>query len=270
MWRARYRMCPELQYVLLVGLLVLGILLVISIPRGELMAQPQAAVRAPEFPEGMQWLNTDKPLRLADLRGKVVLLDFWTYCCINCMHIIPDLTALEQKYAKELVVIGVHSAKFQNEGDVDNIRQAILRYEIQHPVVNDRDFRIWRAYAVRAWPTLMVVRPDGYVLGYLSGEGNRVVLERTIDELIAASKSQGTLNEPPLHFALEKDKHASGAMSFPGKVLADAAAQRLFIADSNNNRIVITDLEGQVLAVAGSGAIGRADGDFSAATFHHP
>src|SRR5262250_321184 len=123
MWRARYRMCPGLQEVSLVGLLVLGLLLAIIIVRGELMAQPQAAVRAPEFPEGMQWLNTDKPLRLADLRGKVVLLDFWTYCCINCMHIIPDLTALEQKYAKELVVIGVHSAKFQNEGDVANIRQ---------------------------------------------------------------------------------------------------------------------------------------------------
>ena len=181
MWRARCCACPGRQYVPLVGLLVLGMLLVIIIPRGEIMAQPQAAVRAPEFPEGMQWLNTDKPLRLADLRGKVVLLDFWTYCCINCMHIIPDLTALEQKYAKALVVIGVHSAKFQNEGEVDNIRQAILRYEIQHPVVNDRDFRIWRAYAVRAWPTLMVVRPDGYVLGYLSGEGNRAILEHTID-----------------------------------------------------------------------------------------
>ena len=105
-----------------------------------LWPSPHAPVRAPEFPEGMQWLNTDRPLRLADLRGKVVLLDFWTYCCINCMHIIPELTALEKKYARELVVIGVHSAKFQNEGDVANIRQAILRYEIQHPVVNDRDF----------------------------------------------------------------------------------------------------------------------------------
>src|SRR5262252_4615329 len=270
MWPSMCCTYPGTQRFLRIRLLVLGLLILVIIPRGELMAQPQAAVRAPEFPEGMQWLNTDKPLRLADLRGKVVLLDFWTYCCINCMHIIPDLTALEQKYAKELVVIGVHSAKFQNEGDVDNIRQAILRYEIQHPVVNDRDFRIWRAYAVRAWPTLMVVRPDGYVLGYLSGEGNRDILERTIDELIAAAKRQGTLNETPLHFTLEKDKYAGGALSFPGKVLADAAAQRLFIADSNNNRIVITDLEGQVLAVAGSGAIGRADGDFSAATFHHP
>jgi len=234
------------------------------------MAQSYPPVRAPEFPEGMQWLNTDRPLRLADLRGKVVLLDFWTYCCINCMHIIPALTALERKYANELVVIGVHSAKFQNEGDVANIRQAILRYDIQHPVVNDRDFRIWRQYAVRAWPTLMVVRPDGYVLGHLSGEGHQEVLERVIDELIAEARSQGTLNDTPLHFALEKDKYASGALSFPGKVLAHAPSQRLFIADSNNNRIVIADLDGKVLDVAGSGALGKIDGDFNVATFHHP
>src|SRR5262245_2794454 len=270
MWHAVCRVCPGLQYVSRVGRLVLGMLFVIIILRGELMAQPQAAVRAPEFPDGMQWLNTDKPLRLADLRGKVVLLDFWTYCCINCMHIIPDLTALEKKYARELVVIGVHSAKFQNEGDVGNIRQAILRYEIQHPVVNDRDFYIWRQYAVRAWPTLMVVKPDGYVLGHLSGEGHQEVLERVTDELIAEARSQGTLNDTPLHFALEKDKYASGALSFPGKVLAYAPSQRLFIADSNNNRIVIADLDGKVLDIAGSGAIGRADGDFNAATFHHP
>jgi thiol-disulfide isomerase/thioredoxin len=218
----------------------------------------------------MQWLNTDRPLRLADLRGKVVLLDFWTYCCINCMHIIPALTALEKKYARELVVIGVHSAKFQNEGEVANIRQAILRYEIQHPVVNDHDFYIWRQYAVRAWPTLMVVRPDGYVLGYLSGEGHQEDLEHAIDELIAEARSQGTLNDTPLHFALEKDKHASGALSFPGKVLAHAPAQRLFIADSNNNRIVIADLDGHVLDIAGRGALGKTDGDFNVATFHHP
>ena len=270
MWRAMFRVCPGPQRFPLVGLLVLGMLGLIVMPRGDLMAQPQAAVRAPEFPEGMQWLNTDKPLRLADLRGKVVLLDFWTYCCINCMHIIPELTALEKKYAKELVVIGVHSAKFQNESDVANIRQAILRYEIQHPVVNDRDFRIWRAYAVRAWPTLMVVRPDGYVLGHLSGEGNKAIVERVVDELITEAKSQGSLNDTPLHFALEKDQHTSGSLSFPGKVLADAPSQRLFIADSNHNRIVVTDLEGKVLAVAGSGAMGRADSDFATATFYHP
>jgi thiol-disulfide isomerase/thioredoxin len=270
MWRFMRCMCPGPQRFPRIRLLVLGLLMLIVLPRGALMAQPHAPVRAPEFPEGMQWLNIDRPLRLADLRGKVVLLDFWTYCCINCMHIIPALTALEKKYARELVVIGVHAAKFQNEGDVANIRQAILRYEIQHPVVNDRDFHIWRQYAVRAWPTLMVVRPDGYVLGHLSGEGHQEVLERVIDELIAEARSQGTLNDTPLHFALEKDKYPSGALSFPGKVLAHAPSQRLFIADSNNNRIVVTDLDGKVLDVAGSGTLGKTDGDFHAATFHHP
>src|SRR2546426_1585044 len=194
MRRVMYCVCSGPRRFPRIWLLVLSLLTLIILPRGVLMAQSHAPVRAPEFPEGMQWLNTDKPLRLADLRGKVVLLDFWTYCCINCMHIIPKLTALEKKYARELVVIGVHSAKFQNEGDVENIRQAILRYEIQHPVVNDRDFRIWRAYAVRAWPTLMVVRPDGYVLGYLSGEGNKEVLERVIDEMIGEARNQGMLD----------------------------------------------------------------------------
>src|SRR5690242_13678782 len=98
---------------------------------------------APEFPAGVQWLNTDRPLSLRELRGKFVLLDFWTYCCINCMHIIPDLKKLEAKYPNELVVIGVHSAKFVNEKQSNNIREAILRYEIAHPVVNDSDMTIW-------------------------------------------------------------------------------------------------------------------------------
>src|SRR5262245_12078310 len=99
---------------------------------------------APEFPDGIEWLNTEKPLTLASLKGKLVLLDFWTYCCINCMHVIPDLKKLEAKYGKELVVIGIHSAKFDNEKQSDNIRQAVKRYEIEHPVANDRDFAIWR------------------------------------------------------------------------------------------------------------------------------
>ena len=120
----------------------------------------QERVRAPELEGGIAWLNTDQPLTLAKLKGKVVLLDFWTYCCINCMHIIPDLKKLEAKYANQLVVIGVHSAKFSNEGESDNIRQAILRYEIEHPVVNDREFRIWRRYGVQAWPTQVLIDPE--------------------------------------------------------------------------------------------------------------
>ena len=234
------------------------------------MAEKQALVRAPEFPEGLQWLNTGHPLRLADLRGKVVLLDFWTYCCINCMHILPDLAYLEQKYRHALVVIGVHAAKFANEREADNIRQAILRYEIEHPVVNDHRFQIWQHYTVRAWPTLVVIKPDGYVLGYLSGEGKREVLVQVIDELIDEARRANTLDSRPLQVTLEKDRRLDDVLSFPGKVEADEASGRLFIADSNHNRIVITDVHGQVVDVAGSGDIGRADGTFAAASFHHP
>ena len=132
------------------------------------VALPRDRVRAPELVGEAGWLNTDRPLSLAALRGKIILLDFWTYCCINCMHVLPDLKRLEEKYPRELVVIGVHSAKFTNERETENIRQAILRYEIVHPVVNDRNFVNWRAYGVRAWPTLMVIDAEGCVVGTVS------------------------------------------------------------------------------------------------------
>jgi thiol-disulfide isomerase/thioredoxin len=130
-------------------------------PRLPQEGQPmEGTIHAPDFPEGLQWLNTDRPLSLRELRGKVVLLDFWTYCCINCMHILPDLKRLERKYADTLVVIGVHSAKFFTEQETENIRQAILRYEIEHPVVNDNQMLVWQQYAVRAWPTLVLIDPS--------------------------------------------------------------------------------------------------------------
>src|SRR5437870_469347 len=103
-------------------------------------------VRDPELEGGIAWLNTAGPVRLSDLRGKIVLLDFWTLCCINCIHTIPDLKKLEEKYPNELVVIGVHSPKFDNEKDTESIRKAILRYEVTHPVVNDADRKLWEAY----------------------------------------------------------------------------------------------------------------------------
>jgi thiol-disulfide isomerase/thioredoxin len=253
------------------GFLVLGALGLFVVQKGALMAQhTRSQVHAPEFPSGLQWLNTDKPLTIAGLRGKVVLLDFWTYCCINCMHVIPDLKALEEKYPKELVVIGVHSAKFKNEREADNIRQAILRYEIEHPVVNDHEFRIWRTYGVRAWPTLALIDPSGYIIGGISGEGNFEILDRVIGEVVQSARAKGALDETPVRWPLEKDKLPPSPMAFPGKVLADEPSGRLFIADSNHHRIVIADLQGNVLDVAGSGAEGQDDGPFAQATFNHP
>src|SRR5918911_3856854 len=177
----------------------------ITLWKGSFMPLPQEGrVRAPELTGARSWLNTDKPLSLAALKGKVVLLDFWTYGCINCIHIIPDLKRLEAKYPNNLVVIGVHSAKFDIEKETENIRRIILRYEIEHPVVNDADFKIWRAYAVNAWPTLVLIDPAGYVVGMASGEGYYDALDRAVGQLVEEFKRRGALDERPLKFALER------------------------------------------------------------------
>ena len=227
-------------------------------------------VPAVELEGGVEWLNTSGPISLKDLRGKVVLLDFWTFCCINCIHVLPDLKFLEEKYGKELVVIGVHSAKFDNEKETGNIRKAILRYEIAHPVVNDAEMVLWRKFGVRSWPTLVLIDPEGNYCGFISGEGNREVLDKVIGRVIAYHKAKGTLDETPVHFDLERGKQAATPLRFPGKILADSASNRLFISDSNHNRIVVTDLKGELQDVIGSGAIGKADGAYDVAEFDHP
>jgi thiol-disulfide isomerase/thioredoxin len=180
-------------------------------------------VRAPEFPVKYPWLNTEKPLSIESLKGRVVLLDFWTYCCINCLHVLPDLKYLEQKYKDSLTVIGVHSAKFENEKDVENIRQAILRYDIEHPVIVDSGMKVWQSYAVRAWPTLMVIDPESYVIGYVSGEGNRDALDELVGKLVAEYKDKNAIDFRELRFSLEKQrKPVSTPLAFPGKVLGFA------------------------------------------------
>src|SRR5258705_1125457 len=239
--------------------------------KGLLMSvQEKARVRAPELTCGRGWLNTDKPLSLAALKGKVVLLDFWTYGCINCMHIIPDLKKLEEKYANQLVVIGVHSAKFQNEKDTENIRRIVLRYEIEHPVYNDSEFSVWQSYGVRAWPTQVLIDPAGYVIGAISGEGNYELIDQVIAKATAEFRKRGELNEEPLKLTLERAKVGDLPLAFPGKVLADAKGNRLFIADSNHNRLVVTKLDGTFLETIGTGAAGAADGAFAKASFYRP
>jgi thiol-disulfide isomerase/thioredoxin len=233
-------------------------------------AQERPKVRAPEITGGQGWLNTDKPLSLAALKGKIVLLDFWTYGCINCIHIIPNLKKLEAKYANQLVVIGVHSAKFQNEKETENIRRIILRYEIEHPVYNDSEYAVWQSYGVRAWPTQVLIDPAGYIVGGVSGEGNYEVIDQAIAKLVTDFRSKGELNEEPLKLVLERAKVGELPLAFPGKIIADAKSDRLFIADSNHNRIVVTKLDGTLVDTIGTGDAGAADGAFDKATFYRP
>ena len=225
---------------------------------------------APSIASEYGWVNTDEPIRMKELRGKVVLLDFWTYCCINCMHTLRDIKRLEAKYPNELVVIGIHSGKFTNESLIENVRQAVIKNGIKHPVVNDASFAIWHRYSIKAWPTFVLIDPDGIGAGYFSGEGNYEAMDEKISLVISEFRANGRLNEEPVSFVLEVDNTTIESLSFPGSVYADEESNRLFIADTNHNRIVITDLEGEVIDIIGDGTSGRVDGEFSVANFRKP
>ncbi len=249
------------------GLLLAFFLALSSLP---VMGQGDSTrVQAPPFPADVAWLNVPAPLDWAVLRGKVVVLDFWTYGCINCIHILPDLKRLEREFASELVVIGVHSAKFDNERVTENIRQILQRYEITHPVINDRDFNVWRRWGIRAWPTVMVIDPEGYVVGYHEGEGVYAVLQPVIADLVTTYDVAGKIVRAPI--ALAPDPRPEMLLAFPGKVLADAVGGRLFIADTNHNRIVVAALDSyEVLTVIGGIEAGYRDGSFAVARFNKP
>ncbi len=227
-------------------------------------------INAPEIPAGLDWLNTASPLSLRDFRGKFVLLDFWTYCCINCMHILPDLERLEKKYSQELVVIGVHSAKFKNERETSQIREAILRYEIRHPVVNDSAFEVWQSYAVNAWPTVVLINPLGKIVGTYAGEGIYEPFDAVLTQAIPYFEKKGALKRSPLKLALEEARRANTLLNYPGKISADERAGRLFITDSNHHRIVVAGADGKILDVIGGGEEGHRDGAFEEARFQHP
>jgi thiol-disulfide isomerase/thioredoxin len=239
-----------------------------------LKVEPTAFVQAqgPSLEGGAGWINTDqaKPIRLEELRGKVVLLDFWTYCCINCHHVLPDLARLEEKYKNELVVIGVHTAKFFAERDTENIRRKVREYGIKHPVVNDADQVLWRRFGVNSWPTLVLIDVDGSFVGALAGEGHYEILDKAIGQLVSRARSRKTLNETPLKFFPESDRPDDSPLLFPGKVLADVAGRRLFIADTAHNRLVISDLQGKNAKPIGTGTPGLVDGPFDKAGFNRP
>src|SRR5437016_4112035 len=164
------RLQPAHWSLLLCAVVFLGLAALLFRP-GAAPAAQEKKIPAPEL-DGTAWLNTASPLKLKDLRGRVVLLDFWTLCCINCIHVMPDLAKLEAKYPGVLVVIGVHTPKFPNEKKTESIRKAVLKYQVKHPVVNDADMAIWKAYDVSAWPSLVMIDPDGNYYGFVSGEGN--------------------------------------------------------------------------------------------------
>ncbi|WP_426764723.1 NHL domain-containing thioredoxin family protein [Pseudarthrobacter sp. 1G09] len=244
-----------------------------------------ARVRASEL-LGRNWLNTGgKTLDLEALRGKIVLLDFWTFCCINCLHVLDELRPLEEQYSDVLVTVGVHSPKFEHEADPVALAAAVERYEIHHPVLDDPELDTWKAYTARAWPTLVVIDPEGYIVAHLSGEGHADGLAVLIPELIAEHEAKGTLHRGSGPYVAPEA--TSGTLRFPGKALflpagrgstageeasdggaaAGAAASgsggkgSWLVTDTGHHRLVElgTDFE-TVLATYGSGTKGYSDG----------
>lgn len=226
-------------------------------------------IRAPELPADFVWLNTPRPLTLRELRGQLVILDFWTYCCVNCMHVLPVLDALEERHRHEpFVVIGVHSAKFEGERDPERITDAIARYGIRHPVIVDRDMRIWNDFAVRSWPTLVVIRPDGTIGAVAPGEPDPAVLTRFVAQELERAKQRGVLADRP--FKLERvETHVDAPLSFPGKI-AVAPDGRIAVSDSGHHRVLLLAPDGEVLHAIGRGVSGHVDGAFGVAELDDP
>jgi thiol-disulfide isomerase/thioredoxin len=225
-------------------------------------------VRAPEL-RGDVWLNTGgRPLTLAELRGRIVLLDFWTSGCINCLHVLDELRPLEAEFADVLVTIGVHSPKFLHEGERASIEAAVRRYEVHHPVVNDPKMELWSQYAVRAWPTLAVVDPEGYVVHVAAGEGHAEALRRVIADLVAKHEAKGTLRRGGSPYVPVEEQ--PGELRFPSKAVATAEG-RVLVADTGHHSVVEFASDGEtVIRRFGSGERGGQDGPFDIATFTEP
>lgn len=228
---------------------------------------PSQIVHAPKL-EGRAWLSSDRDLSLEALRGKFVLLDFWTFCCINCLHVLDELRSLEHRFADELVIIGVHSPKFEHERNQNALRAAIERYEVAHPVLDDPDLLTWRAYSARAWPTLTLVDPEGFVIFSMSGEGHAPGLSQLLNQLVPVYEKRGTLSREPA-FALDI-KPADTPLRFPGKAI-NSPAGGYFVSSSAQHQIVELAADGQsVVQRIGSAERGATDGTFDTASFSEP
>jgi thiol-disulfide isomerase/thioredoxin len=225
-------------------------------------------VRAPEL-RGRGWLNTGgTSYSVADFRGRFLLLDFWAFCCVNCLHVLDELRPLEQEHAGELVVVGVHSPKFVHEADADALRAAVERYEVEHPVLDDPELVTWQAYTARAWPTLVLVDPEGYVVAQYSGEGHAHAIGALLAELREEHLARGTLQPGGTPYVARQAR--TGDLAFPAKAVALASGSFL-VADAGHHSLVeLADDAETVVRRIGSGQRGLLDGDSGDARFAEP
>ena len=222
-------------------------------------ARTRARVRAPELTGSGGWIGTGgQELTLAGLRGRIVVLDFWTFCCVNCLHVLDELRPIEQRFADVLDVIGVHSPKFAHEADHDALLAAVERYEVHHPVLDDPELTTWSQYAVRAWPTLCVVDPEGYLVHVASGEGHGEGLARLVEQLVEEHDAKGTLRRRGAAYV--PPPQPVSELRYPGKValLPDGT---LLVTDTAHHSVVRLSADGErMLRRYGTGERGLVDG----------
>jgi thiol-disulfide isomerase/thioredoxin len=259
---------------------VLGILVAVAALIGVKNGNSAEQKPRPSLEGAVGWINTDGPIHLEKLRGKIVLLDFWTYCRINCQQILPDLATLETKYKNQLVVVGVHTGKFDAEKETENIREKVREFRITYPVANDANEAIMDRFAALrsdnlrsdklALPTLVLIDARGEIVPPYLGGGDLTSLDKMIGDLVARHKLRGELDETSVDFPTELDKLPESGLLYPGKVTADASSKRLYISDTGHDRVVVTDFSGHLVDSIGDGKAGLLDGDFRSASFNRP
>ncbi|WP_327682250.1 NHL domain-containing thioredoxin family protein [Streptomyces sp. NBC_00467] len=219
----------------------------------------RARVRAPELVGKGGWLNTGgKELTLADLRGKCVVVDFWTFCCINCLHVLDELRDLEEKHRDTVVIIGVHSPKFVHEAEHQAVVDAVERYQVHHPVLDDPELATWKQYAVRAWPTLVVIDPEGYVVAQHAGEGHAHAIARLVEELEAEHEAKGTLRRGDGPYVAPEP--VATDLRFPGKAVL-LPSGNLLVSDSTRDELVELEPDGEsVVRRIGDGILNEPQG----------
>jgi sugar lactone lactonase YvrE len=232
----------------------------------------RARVRAPELAGQGGWINTGgTALTLGDLRGKIVVLDFWTFCCVNCLHVLDELRELEERHRETLVLVGVHSPKFAHEAEHAAVVDAVERYGVAHPVLDDPELATWKQYAVRAWPTLVVIDPEGYVVAQHAGEGHAHALEALVTELEAEHAAKGTLRHGAGPYV--PPEPVPGALRFPGKAVALPGGRGWLVSDTTRHALVELAPDAETVRQrigSGEGERGFVDGPADRARFSEP
>ncbi|MFI7005854.1 NHL domain-containing thioredoxin family protein [Streptomyces sp. NPDC050145] len=224
----------------------------------------RARVRAPELVGAGGWLNTGgKELKLADFRGRTLVLDFWTFCCVNCLHVLDELRELEEKHRDTLVIVGVHSPKFVHEAEHAAVVDAVERYGVEHPVLDDPELVTWKQYAVRAWPTLVVIDPEGYVVAQHAGEGHAHAIEKLVEELEAEHEAKGTLRRGDGPYV--PPEPVAGDLRFPGKALVLPSGNFL-VSDTTRHQLVELAADGESVVRR----IGNGERGFGPESFNEP